>query len=250
MRPAGLASRLALLAVLGFAAGAASAQQSQDDKSIMNQPSSSSGSSGSSGSSSSSDSSTGTDTGAPPVEDELSTTYSSIGLEKITAKNFDNVKDAINLNFTMIGFRIPPAPWFAIELNLGFTMIPGQIDPNSGTPGNPGTCVPPDSGLPPGCIPSTPGTQATGSGDFSATTAGVFGVLRSTGSVFAMGKYGYRYLSTSIDQLQNDRSGNAWGAGIGYRWNKKGSYAEFGYTHYSSELSALGFSLSYSYDRR
>jgi len=193
------------------------------------------------------DKTTGTDTGAPPVEDELSTTYSSIGLQKISTK-FSNVKDAINLDFTMIGFRIPPAPWLAIELNLGFTMIPGQIDQNAATGGNPGTCITP--GFPPGCTPPTPGTTATSSSDFSATTAGVFGVLRSPGNWFVMGKAGYRYLNTSIDELSNDRSGSAWGAGIGYRWNKKGSYAELGYTRFSSEIHGIGFSLSYSYDRR
>ena len=186
----------------------------------------------------------GTDTGAPPVEDELSTTYSSIGLQKLAFKlPGADVKDAVNLDITMIGFRIPPAPWFAVELNLGFTMIPGQISSSTGgTAGDPF----------PGCVVTNTCSGASGSNnqaDLSATSAGVFGVLRSTGSVFAMGKLGYRYLTTNIDGFPPDRSGNAWGAGIGYRWNKKGSYAEFGYTHYNADIHAIGFSLSYSYDR-
>ena len=191
----------------------------------------------------------GTDTGAPPVEDELSTTYSSIGLQKLAFKipNTD-VKDAVNLDFTMIGFRIPPAPWFAIELNLGFTMIPGQINAAGGS-GSSGNCITTNPNFPVGCNPGAPSSTG-GQADLSATTAGVFAVVRSTGPVFAMGKIGYRYLTTNIDGFPPDRSGNAYGLGIGYRWNKKGSYAEFGYTHYNSDISALGFSLSYSYDRR
>jgi hypothetical protein len=192
----------------------------------------------------------GTTTPPPASDDgdyELSTTYSSIGLQKVAA-DFENVEDAINLDITMIGFRIPTVPWFGIELNLGFTMAPGQIDPNGGTPGDPGNCVLPD--FPPGCTPATEGTAATGSGDFTSTNIGAFAVLRSTGSLFAMGKLGYRYMNTSIEQLQDDRSGTAYGLGVGYRWNKKGSYAEFGYTKWAEKIDALGISISYSYDRR
>ncbi len=65
-----------------------------------------------------------------------------------------------------------------------------------------------------------------------------------------MGKVGYRYLNTNLPELQENRSGSAWGAGVGYRWNKKGSYAELGYTKYSEDLDAIGFAISYSYERR
>lgn len=222
--------------IFALVAGAAGAQQSQQDRDIMNQGSSSS-------SSNSSSTSGGTDTGAPPVESELSTTYSSIGLQKMHVKASGvDVKDPVNLDFTMIGFRIPPAPWFAVELNLGFTMIPGQV--NSSSSGSPGTCTDPLGIF---CGSSSGGSN--GQNDLSLTTAGVFAVFRSTGSWFGMGKVGYRYINSSIDGFPENRSGNAYGAGVGYRWNKKGSYAEIGYTHYSSEISAIGFSVSYSYDR-
>ncbi len=186
----------------------------------------------------------GTDS-EPPPEEELSTTYSSIGLNKIST-NFDNVEDAVNLDITLIGFRIPSVPWFGVELNLGFTMIPGQItETTPGSSGSPIGCGP--LGLDP--CPAT-GSSTTSSGDFGATTAGAFAVLRSPGTFFAMGKVGYRYLNTNLPELQENRSGSAWGAGVGYRWNKKGSYAELGYTKYSEDLDAIGFAISYSYERR
>lgn len=224
---------VALAAALVLAAAPAAAQS--EDESILRQ-----------------DDTPSSGTSMPPPEEEqeeLSTTYSSIGLQKVSA-DFENVEDAINLDVTLIGFRIPTVQWFGVELNASFTMAPGQIDPDAGTPDDPGTCVPPDSGFPPGCRPSTPGTQATGEGDFATTAIGAFAVLRSPGKFFAMGKYGYRYLNTSIDQLQDDRSGDAYGVGIGYRWNKKGSYAELGYTKFAEKIDGIGFSISYTYDRR
>jgi hypothetical protein len=174
---------------------------------------------------------------------ELSSTYSSIGLQKVAldVRGYDT-KDPVNLDITLIGFRIPTVPWFGVELNLGFTMIPGEI--SASTSGSAG------SGICPGplCVPGSSGSSSKQ--DIGMTTASAFAVVRSTGSVFAMGKLGYRYLGSSIQGFPENRTGDAWGAGVGYRWNKKGSYAEFGYTHYSSEVTALGFSLSYSYERR
>jgi hypothetical protein len=173
---------------------------------------------------------------------ELSTTYSSIGLQKVAVdvEGFET-QDPVNLDITLIGFRIPTVKWFGVELNLGFTMIPGEISTSSS--GSPGSCLPVI-----GCSGGSSGSSRKD--DLGMTTASVFAVARSTGSVFAMGKLGYRYLSSSIEDFPEDRTGSAWGAGIGYRWNKKGSYAEFGYTKYSPEVSALGFALSYSYERR
>lgn len=184
----------------------------------------------------------GTDTAPPMVDDEeISPTYSSIGVQKVAA-DFDNVKDSINLDFTLIGFRIPTVPWAAVELNLGGTIAPGQVDQTSSSGGT--TCPIID----PFCTPSE-GTTATSQGDFQSSFVGLFGVFRSTGKFFVMGKYGYRYLNTSIDQLVDDRSGSAYGAGVGYRWNRKGSYVELGYTKLGKKVSGIGLSISYSYDR-
>lgn len=216
-----------MLAALGLSGSAYAQHTSGQDEQILQQ-----GSTSGSG---------GTEPAPPMVEDEeMSTTYSTIGLQKVAA-DFDNVKDAINLDFTMIGFRIPTINWFAIELNLGFTMAPGQITQSTTSTGT--GC---GGLLQPPCTSNT----ATSQSDFTTTTVGAFGVLRSPGSVYVMGKAGYRYMNTSLDQLQNDRSGTAWGAGIGYRWNKKGSFAELGYTKIADKISGIGFSISYSYDRR
>ncbi len=218
------------LAALGFT-GLAAAQSSQDEQ-ILKQ--------GAGG---------GTETAPPAVEeDEISSTYSSIGVQKVHAK-FDNVKDAINLDIVAYGFRIPTVPWLGVELNIGFTFLPGQIDTNGSGSGSAGTCFP-GTMLPPGCIPPSPGNTASSSTDFSATNIGASVVLRSPGTFFVMGKYGYRYLNTSLDELRNDRSGTQYAGGVGYRWNKKGSYVEFGYTKIADKIDALGFSLSYTYGRR
>lgn len=220
---------LAMVAVLATVASGAAFAQSQDEQ-IMKQ--------GPAG---------GTDTPppAPADDEELSTTYSSIGLQKVHFKlDGADVKDAVDLDLTLIGFRIPTVPWFGVELNLGFSMIPGEVKSSTGgTSGDPF----------PGCVVTNTCSGLSGSNsqaNLQATTAGVFAVLRSPGKFFAMGKYGYRYIQTNLDGYPPDSSGDAYGLGVGYRWNRKGSYAEFGYTHYSPEISALGFSLSYSYDRR
>jgi hypothetical protein len=219
---------LALAAALALAAGPAAAQS--EDERILRQDDRPSGG-----------------TSMPPPEEEreeLSTTYSSIGLQKIAA-DFRNVEDAINLDVTLIGFRVPTVPWFGIELNLGFTMIPGEVTSTSGSGGGGG----PFCGLP-GFPPCPPDTISQSEGDFTATTLGAFAVVRSQGKFFGMGKLGYRYINSNIEQLNQERSGSGWGAGVGYRWNKKGSYAELGYTKYNELLDGIGFSISYSYDRR
>lgn len=215
---------LALAAALALAAGPAAAQS--EDESILRQ-----------------DSTPSSGTTLPPPEEEreeLPTTYSNIGLQRVTT-DFDNVDDAVNLDITMIGFRVPTVPWFGIELNLGFTMIPGEV--TEAQPAPQANC---GGLLQPPCQTNT--TESVD--DFGVTTVGAFGVLRSQGKFFVMGKYGYRYLNTNLPELQENKSGNAWGTAVGYRWNKKGSFAEFGYTKYSEEIDALGFLLSYTYDRR
>lgn len=186
-------------------------------------------------------------TSMPPPEDdeELSTTYSNIGLQKVSA-DFDNVDDAINLDITLLGIRVPTVPWFGVELNLGFTVAPGQVtEVTPGSQGTPTGCGP--LGLDP--CPGT-GSSTRSSGDFTSTTIGVFAVARSPGKFFVGGKYGYRYINTSLEALVDERSGNAWGASVGYRWNRKGSFVELGYTDWTEDLNSVGLLISYSYNRR
>lgn len=163
---------------------------------------------------------------APP-EEPVSATYSTIGISSVDS-GFDNVKNAINLESTLIGLRIPTLPWIAVELNAGFTMIPGQVD----------TC----GGF---------GGPACGSGDslsndeFVAHMFGVYGVFRSPGTFFAMAKIGYRYLNSSLPEFEEDRSGDAWSAGAGYRWSRDG-FAELQYTKVNDDLNTIGITFSFS----
>lgn len=180
----------------------------------------------------------------PPAEDEpeeLPAIYSAVGLQKI-GTDFENVDDAVNLDVTLVGFRIPTVSWFAVELNLSGTVIPGQVRESSTT--GPSECPL----LDPFCTP-TPGSSTTSETDFALTTAGVFAVLRSPGKFYGVGKVGYRYLSTTLPEYEDDRSGNALSLGAGYRWKDDGTYAELGYTRIADGIDAIGFSVSYSYDR-
>lgn len=163
-------------------------------------------------------------------------TYSSIGLSRIST-SFDNVKEAIALDAAM-GFRLPNVQWFGVELNLGFTIIPGEVERATNSTG--ASC---GGLLQPPCETNQTVTQD----DFNAFNLGVFAVLRSPGKVFGMGKIGYRYINTSLPELDEERSGTAWGAGFGYRYNDRGGYAELQYTKISDDLDAIGFSLGYGF---
>lgn len=183
---------------------------------------------------------------APPSEDggDQSVTYSGIGLSKITA-DFDNVKDAINLN-AVIGFRIPTVDIFAVELELSSTVIPGQVD------GQECTTTPGGGGLPILGGGSDDETNCTNAqNDFGTNSAGVYAVLRSPGAFYAMGKYGYRYVTTSLSELDEDRSGNAYAFGAGYRWNpRKNNGVELYYNKLTERLDYIGFNVSYGFGGR
>jgi hypothetical protein len=175
--------------------------------------------------------------------DEEAITYSGIGVSFISA-DFRNVKDAVTLDITLIGFRIPNVNWFGIELNAGFTVIPGQITRTQ--PGDPGS--------PTGCgflnlepCPGTPGTSAQG--DFNANHASLNAVLRMPTTFYLMGKVGYRYVGTNLPELDDDRSGSATGFGIGYRFSKYG-FVELHHTRLSDRLELTGLQVSTHLGRR
>ena len=66
-----------------------------------------------------------------------------------------------------------------------------------------------------------------------------------------MGKTGYRYVTTSLDQLNDERSGSSYALGAGYRWNpRKNNGAEFYYHKLTDELDDYGFSISYGFGGR
>lgn len=185
---------------------------------------------------------------AEEKSENSSVTYSGVGLVQAKTK-FDNLKPAVNLNASL-GFRIPTVEIFAVELEISTTVIPGS---NSGPRqcstigGGGGGLI---GGGSSGSTSCPPGKFTSSSDDLQMNNIGVFGVLRSPGKFYAMAKYGYRYLNTNIPELQQERSGNAYGFGGGYRWGKSLSGVELAYTKYSKEVTYTGFSISYGFGGR
>jgi hypothetical protein len=167
-----------------------------------------------------------------------SVTYSGIGLTRVTT-DFDNLKSAVNLNF-VLGFRVPTFDIFGAEVEIGTTVIPGERKdiPQCSSGGGPLGGV---------TTQNCPGKYTQSQSDLQMNNIGVFGVLRSPGRFYAMGKYGYRYLNTSIDELSQNRSGAAWGLGGGYRWGESLSGVELFYTHFSQDVKYMGFSIAYGF---
>jgi hypothetical protein len=167
-----------------------------------------------------------------------SVTYSGIGLAWV-GTDFDNLKDAVNLNFAL-GFRIPTFDWFGAEVEIGTTIIPGEREDLPQCQSS--------SGFPPQVISrDCPGHYTQSSNDFQMNNIAVYGVFRSRGKFYFMGKGGYRYLNSSIEELEDNRSGAAFGGGVGYRWGESLSGVELYYTHFSSEVTFIGFSISYGF---
>lgn len=168
-----------------------------------------------------------------PQEELLSTTYSTIGLSKLSA-GFSNVKDAVSLDSTLIGLRVPTFPWVGIELNASFTMIPGQVDQPSGC-----------GGL---GQPACPSNISSSNDPFSVINFGVYGVGRTPGKFFGVAKLGYRYLTSSLREFADAGNGTSWTAGVGYRWARDG-FVELGYSRVTDQIDAIGVTFSYSHDR-
>ena len=185
---------------------------------------------------------------SPPEDDDDAVSYSGIGLTRVST-DFDNLKEAINLG-GVIGIRVPTVNWIAAEINIDVTMIPGE---NTGPrdPGTPNVCPPPPTPQPPGCqgTPAQQGTFTQSRNDLQMQNVGVFLVARSPGKYYATGKYGYRFINISIEEIQDggDQSGSAYGAGVGYRWGKSLSGVELLYTKYSEQLDYLGFNIAYGF---
>jgi hypothetical protein len=236
MRTHRFALHLAL--ALGLGAGAAMAQ---DDQSILeesNRPPE------------------GGTTNAPPPEEESSVTYSGIGLSRVQTE-FENLEDAVNLDLA-IGMRVPAVRWIGAEINLSFTIVPGE---NTGAPpgvaGAEGTCFIDNPPTPPGCTPEGQGAAATGTytrsqNDLQMNNVGVFVVLRSPTKFYALGKYGYRYINSSIEEIQqgDDKSGTAYAVGGGWRWGEGLSGVEIAYTKYSDQIDYWGFNIAYGFGQR
>jgi hypothetical protein len=187
-------------------------------------------------------------------EEEHAVLYTGIGLSKVSA-DFMNLSDALNLDLAA-GAHVPVLTWLSGEVDFSFTIAPGE-NQGSGQQVTPGpACVLPPSDLDPNGTPDNcgedvvttePGATRT-TNELQMTNLGVFAALRTPGKIYAVGKYGYRYISCSIDEIEdgNDQHGTAWTAGGGYRWSPLSGF-ELAYTRYSSQIEYAGFNIAYGF---
>ena len=153
--------------------------------------------------------------------------YSGFGINRATA-DFSNLDSAINIEGVM-GFRIPTVPWFGIEIDIAQTLIPGENTPD----------VQPSQGC--GGLLEPPCPGATGDPDeFAMQALGLSAAFKSSGRFYVTGKYGYQYVVTSIRELDDQRSGNSFAFGVGYRWGRGHSGVELGYKQLSDDIDSIG----------
>jgi hypothetical protein len=189
-------------------------------------------------------------------EEKNAVIYTGIGLSRVSA-DFSNLSNALNLDLAA-GAHVPVLTWLAGEVDFSFTVAPGN---NQGqrtvtTGGTPCT-VPPTvlnpGGTPNGCDPSSATIadprETRSQNDLQMTNLGLFAVLRTPGRLYVVGKYGYRYINCSIDEVQDgsDQDGTAYTFGGGYRWGVGLTGLELAYTKYSSQIDYIGFNLAYGF---
>ena len=141
-------------------------------------------------------------------------TYAGVGFARINP-GVNGVSDATSLT-GVIGVHPKGVNWAAAELELGATVSSGDV---AGTDRH-----------------------------FNAQHGAVFGVLRSPGIVYGLGRVGYEYLSTGLDELSGHHSGAAWSLGGGWRFRPQSAAgAELLYTHVSNGVDYWGLRISYGF---
>ncbi len=172
--------------------------------------------------------------------------YSGMGVGRVGTE-YVNLGEAINLE-GVIGFRIPTAPWFGLEIDLGQTIIPGENKPvGSGTPISNCSGLNQSLGL---CTPGGSDPATFDPDDLAMQSLGLSLALKSTGRFYVTGKYGYRYILTSIDEINDNRSGNGFAAGVGYRWGRGLSGVELGYKQLAEDVESIGLTFFVRTSRR
>lgn len=149
-----------------------------------------------------------------PVDPADQMSYAGIGFARVNA-GVSGVSDATNLT-GVIGVHPKGMNWIAGELELGTTVSSGDVSGSNR--------------------------------HFSLQHGAVFGVLRSPGIVYGMGRIGYQYMNTGLQQLDGKHSGMAWSAGAGWRFRPKSAVgAELVYTHVSNGIDYWGLRLNYGF---
>lgn len=187
-------------------------------------------------------------------------TYSGIGLSRVST-DFDNLSEAINLD-GVLGIRVPTIDWVAAEIGVSATVIPGDNDGRTassggglGGGGGGGTCVIPGV-LPPGCTTgggggggsSSTGNFTRSEQDYGVNILSVQLVLKNPGLFYGVGKAGYRYINSNLEEFSEKASGNAYALGVGYRYNENGG-VELLYSKYSDLLDGITLSVSYGFGK-
>ena len=173
--------------------------------------------------------------------------YSGMGISRVET-DFENLGEAVNLDLTL-GFRIPTVKWFGIELDIGQTVIPGDyIDPQPAGPPCPDPPLPPT----PGCgTPAQPGADDPGERDFGMMALGINAAFKSTGRFYALGRYGYRHLTTSNETINDmDKSTTGFTVGGGYRWGRGLSGVELAYKELGEDITSLGLTFFVRFNQR
>jgi len=229
--------------VLALALSPAAAFAQSEDEKILNEPSQEASPAQDTGKSQSS-----TDDEMDDEELDEQVFYSGMGVERVST-SFANLGEATNLD-VVLGFRIPTAAWFAVEVDLGQTLIPGEYrEPDAGSPGTPAGCGP--LGTDP--CPATPaedGARDASGDEFAMQALGLSVALKSQGRFYVTGKYGYRYIATSNDTINEDRSGNGLSGGVGYRWGRGQSGVELAYKQLAHDVDSVGLTFFIRSPRR
>lgn len=169
-------------------------------------------------------------------------TYTGVGANQLSA-DFDNLKDAINLD-AIGGYHLTPAlGWgrIAAELNLSVTVSPGE---NQG---------PPRTTTTPGGLLGGGGATTTQQGRFTRSDSdlqtfifNLQAVYRSPGRVYGIGTAGYSLIQTSIEEIEENGRGSAsFGGGAGFRFGANTAAVEVLYTRVSEDLQTIGLRFVY-----
>jgi hypothetical protein len=182
--------------------------------------------------------------GDAPEEERKAVLFATVGLSHVSSP-FANVEDAVNMDVSLgAGLPWPYLDWFGAEIALAFTVVPGEY--RGARPCEETGALPP---LSPGEVACAAGFYTRSQNELQMTNLGAFGVLRTPGRFYALGKYGWRYIASSIDEIQEgDRDGPAWAAGAGWRFGYgRLTGLELSYSDYSEQLEMVTLALTHGF---
>ena len=184
---------------------------------------------------------------ALPAEAQLarsfsSATYTGVGASKLSA-DFDNLKDAYNLD-AIGGYNIVPAqPWgrLSAELNISVTVSPGSNEGPAQTTTTPGGVL--GGG---GATTTENGTFTQSQNDLQTFVFSLQGVYRTPGRFYGIGTVGYGLINTSIEEIEeHGRTAFNFGAGVGFKFGEETAAIELLYSRVSEDLQTLGIRFVY-----